>query len=56
MDLIHYTPDINQYMLEEMADGSHLVTADNWETVLKDMRALVEDIRTDYIYHYYTKE
>lgn len=56
MDLIHYAPDINQYMLEEMADGSHLVTADNWETVLKDMRALVEDIRTDYIYHYYTKE
>jgi len=56
MDLIHYTPAINQYMLEEMAEGRHLVTENNWEEVLEDMRMLVENIRTDYIYHYYTKE
>lgn len=55
MDLVHYTPDINQYMLEQMYNGEGRVTSENWESVVKEMRDFVKRITEEYIYQYYPR-
>lgn len=55
MDLVHYSPRINQYMLEQMCAGEGRVTQDNWESVVREMRELVQDIVEEYIYLYYPR-
>lgn len=53
MDMIHYSPEINQYMLEQMAAGENKVTLENWEEVLSNMRELTDRIINEEIYRYY---
>lgn len=42
MDLIHYCPAVNQYMLEQLAAGEGRLTRENWEKTVKGMRKLVK--------------
>lgn len=53
MDMIHYSPEINQYMLERMAAGENRITLENKDTVLSEMRELVRRITQEEIYKYY---
>lgn len=55
MDMVHYSPKINQYMLECMAAGSHEVTAENAQEILQNMKDTYEYIIYDKIYEYYGK-
>ncbi|MCM1568185.1 MAG: SGNH/GDSL hydrolase family protein [Roseburia sp.] len=53
MDLIHYCPAVNQYLLEQMTAGEGRVTKENWQKVIKGMRKLVKRIYREEIYRYY---
>ena len=53
MDMIHYSPEINQYMLDALVQGTHKVTKDNWQEVLSGMRETYEYIISEGIYRYY---
>lgn len=53
MDKNHYSPAINQYMLECMAAGEYRVTEENMDEVLSGMREVYEYIITEGIYKYY---
>lgn len=53
MDMIHYSPDINQYMLDRMAAGENKVTKENLQEKLEDMRRLAERISKEEIWKYY---
>ena len=55
MDMIHYSPDINQYMLEEIVQDGHRVSEANWEEVLTDMKNTCEYIIDEGIYNYYSR-
>lgn len=53
MDMIHYSPEINQFMLEQMSMGNYHLTEENFEETLADMRKLVYSIHEEEIYRYY---
>ncbi len=53
MDMVHYSPDINQFMLEQMRAGNYCLTRENWREALGDMRELVRRIHEEEIYRYY---
>lgn len=55
MDLVHYSPEINQYMLDCIAAGEGRVTRDNWQNVIEEMRDLVCLIGEELIYQYYPR-
>lgn len=55
MDMIHYCPEINQYMLEQMREGNDRLTVENSEAALTDMRNLIYDIHEEEIYRYYPR-
>lgn len=55
MDTLHYSPQINQYMLDCMVSGTHQVTQENADAVLADMKATYEYIIQESIYEYYPK-
>lgn len=55
MDLIHYTPAVNQYMLEQMSAGNGLITKENRQSVIENMRQLVNRICQEEIYRYYER-
>ena len=53
MDMVHYTPAINQYMLDCMVNGQMRLTAENVREVLEEMRKLTTKISKEEIYRYY---
>lgn len=53
MDMIHYSPAVNQFMLEQMLAGNYRMTEENVEETLADMRELVQTVREKEIYRYY---
>ena len=53
MDMIHYSPAINQWMLEKTVAGENRVTDTNWQDVVTQMRTLVQEICETEIYRYY---
>lgn len=53
MDMIHYTPQINQYMLEQLSKGEGKVEVETVEKTVKRMRKLVKKIYKKKIYNYY---
>ncbi len=53
MDMIHYSPEVNQFMLEQMQAGNYRLTEENWEETLADMRELARSIHEEEIYRYY---
>lgn len=55
MDMLHYSPQINQYMLDCVIAGENIVTDDNVNDVLKSMRTTYEYIIHEGIYQYYEK-
>lgn len=55
MDMIHYSPDINQIMLERMVSGEDKVTPENWEDTVVEKRAMVKAIINEEIYRYYER-
>lgn len=56
MDLVHYSPDVNQYMLEKMHAGESRVTQENYRQVLSEMREFVRQITDEFIYEYYPRQ
>lgn len=55
MDMIHYSPEVNQFMLEQMRAGNYRLTEENREEILADMRDLVRCIYEEEIYRYYER-
>ena len=57
MDKVHYSPDINQYMLTCMAQGdeSYRVDKDNRQDVVLSLRQMCQYITEEAIYNYYPK-
>lgn len=55
MDLVHYSPDVNQYMLEQLCRGKGKVTKENWQQTIQHMRDLVKRISEETIYNYYLR-
>lgn len=55
MDMIHYRPEINRYMLESVTAGSHQVSGEDVEECLQTMRSTYEYIIDEGIYEYYPK-
>ena len=55
MDMIHYGPWINQYMLEQVVEGKKLVNAENVSNVLQSMRETYEYLTEEGIYEYYAR-
>ena len=53
MDMIHYTPRVNQYMLEQMTVSDKQWEAENWQGKLQEMKDLVDRIIRTEIYKYY---
>lgn len=53
MDMVHYSPEINQYMLEQLTAGNNRVTAGNREETLAGMRRLADYISQERIFYYY---
>jgi hypothetical protein len=52
MDSLHFAPEINQFMCEEMALGNDQLTLDNYEETLDNMSAFVDKIVTELIIPY----
>lgn len=55
MDTLHYSPEINQYMLDCFVSGKHRVTTENVDAVLQEMKDTYQYIITEGIYEYYEK-
>lgn len=53
LDMVHYRPEINQYMLERMAVGENRVTGENWADTLWELRRLAQRISMEEIFKYY---
>lgn len=53
MDMVHYSPAINQYMLEQVYEGREKVTEENWNEIISELRKLVRKITEEEIYRYY---
>lgn len=53
MDMIHYSPEINQYMLEQLDGEKYLVTREDHAEKIAEMRSLAKAITENYIYEYY---
>lgn len=55
MDMIHYSPDINRYMFEQLDGEKYRVTQENYREKIAGMRALAKEITEKYIYEYYAR-
>lgn len=44
MDTVHFSKEINAYMVNEMAEGNYQLTKENYESELEKMGCLIEDI------------
>ena len=44
MDSIHFSPEINTWMLDQMVSGNYLLTEDNYEEKLDEMSAFSDEI------------
>lgn len=55
MDMIHYEPAVNQFMLQSIVDGKFEVTAENLREVLENIRQVYDYIITEGIYLYYDR-
>ena len=55
MDMIHYSPAINQHMLDCIANGNNQVTKENFSDTMNSMYQTFDYIITEGIYEYYEK-
>lgn len=56
MDMIHYAPWVNQYMLESIVTDKGRVTKENQDQVVENMRGVYDYIVGEGIYLYYEKK
>ncbi len=56
MDMVHYSPDISQYMLDAMAAGRNRVEAGNWKEAVAGLQKLTAWISAEGIFVYYGTE
>lgn len=52
MDTLHFSPEINQYMTEQIIAGNHKLTPDNYKETLADMRDIAYRIVHEWILPY----
>lgn len=53
MDPVHFTAEINQYMVEQMKEDNYRLTEENYREELDKMRKLAEEIREKEIRKYF---
>jgi hypothetical protein len=53
MDPVHFTAEINQYMVEQMKEDNYRLTEENYREELDKMRKLAEEIREKEIKKYF---
>lgn len=53
MDMIHYSPEINQYMFEQLGGETYRITKENYTDKIAEMRKLAKEITEHDIYKYY---
>jgi len=53
MDMVHYSPEINQYMLEQLGGNDYRVTQENYEVTEERVRSLARQISSVEIGLYY---
>lgn len=52
MDILHYSPEINEYICDSMIEGSHRLTKDNYQQAVTDMRTFSNEVLNDLIQPY----
>lgn len=52
LDSIHFSPEINKWMLDQMKSGNYKLTTDNYEQVLDDMSSFTDKIVNELIIPY----
>ena len=52
MDTLHFTPEINQYMANQIIAGNDRLTLDNYKQILSDMRNFAYQIVNELILPY----
>ena len=52
MDTIHFSPEINRLMLDQILAGENEMTLDNYEEVLEGVRAFSDEVQETYIKAY----
>jgi hypothetical protein len=52
MDSIHFSPEINKLMLDQMIAGEYQMTEDNYEEMLDDMKSFSDKIVNELIKPY----
>lgn len=57
MDKVHYSPDINQYMLTCIVqeEEAYRIDKDNWQEVVPSLRQMCQYITDEAIYNYYPR-
>ena len=53
MDMIHYSPQTNQYMLDQVTAGEKRVTLASWEESFQSLQELTDYIVKEDIFRYY---
>ncbi len=53
MDYLHYSPEINDYMIYTVYSGEREVTTDNYKTYVNDLSEMIDKIESEEIYKYY---
>ncbi len=52
LDTIHFSPDINKLMLDQMVAGEYRMTSENYEEMLDDMKAFSDKIVNELVIPY----
>ncbi len=52
MDTIHFSPEINKLMLDQIVAGEYEMTLDNYEEILDGVKSFVDDTVNNYIIPY----
>ena len=53
MDVIHYSPEVNDYMMNAVINNENEVTYDNYESYIQRISEMVDKIESEEIYKYY---
>lgn len=53
MDIVHFSDEINHYIVEQMKEGNDRLTEENYRQEMERMRELTEKIETEYVGEYF---
>ena len=54
MDMVHFSDEINQAIVEWMKEGEYCITLDNYRGEVEKMRNLSQKIQEEYIVEYFS--